>query len=366
MIRATGRSADEPVGGAADAHGAPDEEAAAVERRMDEDAGAPADDAQEPTADASASAAEVGATAVGPAGPPPVDAAVPGPEPTASIPTRPRRTRRTRGTPAAEPEAGPAAVPVADARVVLRLARLHLRMGQLQLARAQLEALAGRGELDEASLLDLAEARWRTGDLAGAGEAAGALLAHGREDGLALIIGAESVAALGRPGEARRMANRALAVTIGPLDAIFAGMPRNAIWPEDPVPSTADGDASAAASAADHSAAGSAPDHAGHPGHVSRPRHALPTGEGEGPTSAAAAEAFAGGRAALARGDTGLATLRLGVAMRLDPEFAEGVLDAVGSWDRDPALALVAGDALRLLGRESEALAAFDRARDRP
>jgi hypothetical protein len=54
----------------------------------------------------------------------------------------------------------------------------------------------------------------------------------------------------------------------------------------------------------------------------------------------------------------------LGVALRLDPGFAEGVLDAVGPWERDPALALVAGDALRLLGREAEALVAFDLARD--
>jgi hypothetical protein len=39
------------------------------------------------------------------------------------------------------------------------------------------------------------------------------------------------------------------------------------------------------------------------------------------------------------------------------------VLAAIGDQAADPALALVAGDALRLLGRESEALAAFDHAR---
>ena len=79
--------------------------------------------------------------------------------------------------------------------------------------------------------------------------------------------------------------------------------------------------------------------------------------------SAAAAEAFAGGQAALARGDATNAALRLGVAIRLEPGFAQGVLDAVGPRPAEPALALVAGDALRLLGRESEALAAFDVAR---
>ncbi len=115
----------------------------------------------------------------------------------------------------------------------LDIARLHLRMGQLQLARAELEALAGRDALDEAALVDLAEARWRTGDLAGANEAATALLARGTDGAFALLIAAEFVAAQGRPGEARRLAARALALTDGPLDAVFAGMPRSLIWPED-------------------------------------------------------------------------------------------------------------------------------------
>jgi hypothetical protein len=53
------------------------------------------------------------------------------------------------------------------------------------------------------------------------------------------------------------------------------------------------------------------------------------------------------------------------VAIRLEPGFAQGVLDALGDRTDQPALALVAGDALRLLGRESEALEAFDRARGR-
>jgi hypothetical protein len=55
------------------------------------------------------------------------------------------------------------------------------------------------------------------------------------------------------------------------------------------------------------------------------------------------------------------------VAIRLEPGFAPAVLAAIG--DRastEPVLALVAGDALRLLGREHEALAAFDVARGKP
>ena len=63
----------------------------------------------------------------------------------------------------------------------LALARLHLRLGSLGLARAELEGMAGSGVLDDEGLVDLAEARWRTGDLAGAGEAASAALAAGNE-----------------------------------------------------------------------------------------------------------------------------------------------------------------------------------------
>ena len=58
----------------------------------------------------------------------------------------------------------------------LVLARLHLRLGSLGLARAELETMAGRNGLDDEGIRDLAEARWRTGDLPGAGEAAAAYL----------------------------------------------------------------------------------------------------------------------------------------------------------------------------------------------
>ena len=115
----------------------------------------------------------------------------------------------------------------------LALARLHLRLGSLALARAELETLAGRDALDQDGLVDLAEARWRTGDLAGAGEAAAAALDD--EDGplLALVIAAEAAAARGRPTEARRLADRAMEVADGSIDALFAGMPRAAVWPPD-------------------------------------------------------------------------------------------------------------------------------------
>ena len=70
-------------------------------------------------------------------------------------------------TPAAA--AGPGGEPSVEARSAeLRLARLHLRGGSYALARSELETLAGADRLDPDAVLDLAEVRWRTGDLAGA------------------------------------------------------------------------------------------------------------------------------------------------------------------------------------------------------
>jgi tetratricopeptide (TPR) repeat protein len=114
-----------------------------------------------------------------------------------------------------------------------RLARIHLRTGSYGLARAELESIAGAGTLDGEALADLAEVRWRTGDLPGAGEAAQAYLATGREAAAPLAIAAEAAAALGRPGEARRLATRALAATGGSIDEVFLGIARSPIWPGD-------------------------------------------------------------------------------------------------------------------------------------
>jgi hypothetical protein len=55
------------------------------------------------------------------------------------------------------------------------------------------------------------------------------------------------------------------------------------------------------------------------------------------------------------------ALLRLALVLRLDPTLAPAVLDAV-SLRREPAAALIRGDAQRLLGRDLEAEAAFDAA----
>ena len=116
---------------------------------------------------------------------------------------------------------------------VVLSARLHLRLGSLALARAELEILAGEGGLDGLGQVDLAEARWRSGDLAAAGQAATAAIEVGEDGAMVLAIAAEAAAALGRPNEARRLATRALEHVGGPVDDLFAGMPLIGVWPSD-------------------------------------------------------------------------------------------------------------------------------------
>ena len=203
--------------------------------------------------------------------------------------------------------------------VALRLATLHLRMGSLPLARAELESLAGHGMLDDEALLDLAEVRWRTGDLAGAGEAANVLIEQGAiGPPRARHRGRVRRPRSGRPSEARRLATRALEADPGPLEPLFAGIPRSLIWPAD---APAEGEPPAAADLGEPMPARVVP------GVVSA-RSAPASLESPAPTGAA--EAFAGGQAALGAGDTALAALRLGVALRLEQGYARDVLAAIG------------------------------------
>ncbi len=268
----------------------------------------------------------------------------------------------------------------------LVLARLHLRLGSLSLARAELETLAGRDMLDAEGVVDLAEVRWRTGDIAGAGEAAQLVIDDDEGPVLALIVAAEAAAARGRPTEARRLAARALAAANGSIDAIFAGMPRSPAWPPDP----------AAPPPAPTTMFDSTPAKAGRGAPTGRRRArqepartaSLPPGEqgsandaGDGAglwdeDLAAEAEAQAeaqarvdaelptgdealeDGRAALEAGDVVGAAVRLALVLRIAPALAPAILDIVG--DRhDPALALVRGDAYRAVGRELEARQAY-------
>ena len=81
----------------------------------------------------------------------------------------------------------------------------------------------------------LAEARWRTGDAAGAADAAFSHIEAGGADDVALCIAAEAAAFDGRATEARELMDRLPASDAATLDALFAGMPRRAFWPAGPV-----------------------------------------------------------------------------------------------------------------------------------
>lgn len=266
---------------------------------------------------------------------------------------------------------GPAIDP--DERAAdLVLARIHLRLGSLGLARAELEGLAGRNGLDDEGIRDLAEVRWRTGDLPGAGDAAAAYLESKPDDALSLVISAELQASLGRPGEARRLAGRALTRSSEPVDRIFAGMPRSPIWPVDPgapvepagtlftdlpaqtwpaiglpadVP-PGDGEEPDAETLAAAAVADTAPEGPGlwdaHGGDLSS---ALPD----------APELLARSRAAVESGRPGQAAAGLALALRADPTLALPVLELLAG-RHEPVLALVRGDANRIVGHEAEAL----------
>ncbi len=241
-------------------------------------------------------------------------------------------------------------------------------MGLLGLARAELEALAGAGDLDDQGLVALAEARWRTGDLAGAGEAAQAHLGIGGDSLIALVIAAEATASVGRPGEARRLAAHAIERANGSLDTVFAGMPRSLIWPAD----AADVEQPAGTLFPD---AGLAP----------VPGSAFPTVAEEEPnarphppadrgfwdTDEAAAHgglpspnaALDAAETALEAGDLSTAAVHLAIVLRVGPGLAPAVLETAGrAAGPSPELDLVRGDAYRLLGHERDAQHAYTNA----
>jgi hypothetical protein len=251
----------------------------------------------------------------------------------------------------------------------LAVARLHVRLGSLSLARAELEALAGRDALDDDGIVDLAEVRWRTGDLTGAGEAAVARLETHPDDVIALVIAAEAQADLGRPSEARRLASRALAQNDGPIDSVFAGMPRSSVWPIDPgappepagelfvdLPRPPGGQLFAPAAPAsddfDDAFDGSGPPAGGEAIGPSLWEAHVDT---IAPTLPDAAELMDRSRAALDAGRPGQAAAGLALALRAEPSLAPTVLDLIAG-RQEPVLALVRGDANRIVGHEAEAL----------
>ena len=262
--------------------------------------------------------------------------------------------------------------------VALVLAHAHLRLGALALARVELETMATLGTLDEQGLVDLAEVRWRTGDINRAGEAAVAALRAGIDDPVALVIAAEAAASVGRPGEARRFAQRAMATIGGSIDAIFAGMPRSGVWPPDadePPPSAPtlfDRGPEIVPPATEPEPRDVAPATTG--ATATTPASPIALGFWDeadvadpGPTGLPdpAAELDAG-RAALVTGALDDAALHFGLALRLAPALAPAVLEAT-SGARGPSVAMVRGDAYRIAGQEDEARNAYaDAARGGP
>jgi len=274
--------------------------------------------------------------------------------------------------------------PAGDVRTQARaielvLAHMHLRLASLALARVELETLAGLGGLDTQGLVDLAEVRWRTGDLVGAGEAAAAALRADdvRPDPIALVVAAEAASAIGRPSEARRFATRAVAAAPRAIDEIFAGMPRSGVWVPDanePLPTapTLFDRAPESPSGSERPAAAAAP--APQPAAVVAPAprdDAAAVGpmtmgfwDGDGTVDEAESAApdpareFEAGRQALVAGSFDEAALRLGLALRLAPALAPAVLEATEG-ARAASLSVVRGDAYRSAGHEAEARQAY-------
>ena len=261
-----------------------------------------------------------------------------------------------------------------------RLARLHLRTGLLRLARVELEELAGDGGLDTDGILDLAEARWRTGDLRGAAEAAGAWLdagadaagvaaarddvevdpagdeADGRARALAHALIADGLTVRGRHDDAAVHVAAALealpagsAGLVGPdgsagsaataLDALFAGIsPRADAWP-----SFGPGDAGPEPAGA--AATGVAVTHV-----------FIPSLVPASPDPIAAADERLGA------GDDAAAAVLLVLALRAAPSRAGEVLeraDAALAARPGAVLLLARAEALRALGRHEAAGIAY-------
>ena len=269
-----------------------------------------------------------------------------------------------------------------DPALLIRMARIHLRTGSLFMARAELEALAAREQLDTAAHLDLAEARWRTGDLDGAGEAAAAYVADRGSEALGFVISAEALAMANREAEARQLVALALERHLSELDPLFAGMRQAAPWPagawisdgiepatvespagrEGSAPATLEGtqpapDAQATGAAAPDGSIASVTRPV--PGEVEIAATPPATALGPGPGTSGWAEAeIAAGRSFMGAGDPMMAALHFGIAIRLAPASSAAVLEALGD-RQDLPLQLVRGDALRLLGHEVDASDAY-------
>lgn len=248
--------------------------------------------------------------------------------------------------------------------------------------------MAGAGTLDGDAMADLAEVRWRSGDLEGAAEAARAHQASGGKEPLAALIIAEDMAASGRDVDANPIAGSLYERVGGAVDVLFAQEPRSDIWPP-----ADEGWMVAGAAGPGHwgllVGGSEVADPSGRTWQLSPLAPPVPAGTsalagrgavGQPGGAASTGEAVMGGRIAgdelevvdraLAAGDISAATTRLAVLLRLDPALAPIILSSAdraaaavpaGSPDL-PAIHLVRGDAYRSLGREVEAAAAYQAA----
>jgi hypothetical protein len=275
---------------------------------------------------------------------------------------------------------------------------MHLRGGLLPLARAALEQMAGAGTLDREALADLAEVRWRSGDLEGAAEAARAHHAAGGAEPVAYLIIADHLLRHGQQADGLRLAGEVAARVGGALDVLFAGESRGPGWP----PATPEwmdrgagspgrwgilvGGAEVAAPTPDTWAPIPIARHGLAP--AGGPRPGAPAGMGPfgaapivrpgAPMSTAAV--LLSGRAAgdeleaaehaIAEGHPAGAAGRLALLLRADPALAPVILSLVDRALAGPppapeaaaSLLLVRGDAFRVLGRDIEAQTAFQQA----
>jgi hypothetical protein len=268
-----------------------------------------------------------------------------------------------------------------DPSLQIRLARIHLKTGSLALARAELETLAGRHQLDTDAHVDLAEARWRTGDLLGAGEAAAAYLANGGQEAIGFVISAEAAAMSNQHAEARRLAEEAQGRQLAELDPLFAGITRRATWkskswsstsvaapvePEvaqpiefvaEPVEPEAEPEQAEVAQVEPVPAPVEPSAEVPKPAAAEAPPAEMPVARPAANAMDASTETAAG-RLYLEAGDPMMAALHFGVAIRLSPESASAILEAIGDRQELP-LQMVRGDALRVLGLEVDAGKAY-------
>ncbi|MEO5919023.1 MAG: hypothetical protein ABIQ17_05625 [Candidatus Limnocylindrales bacterium] len=246
-----------------------------------------------------------------------------------------------------------------DLDVELRLAAIHVRLGSLLLARAELESLASRDVLPADGLADLAELRWRSGDIERAGEAAAAHLAAGGNRPIARVVLAESDAAAGRTVEAGNHVQTLRDLPAAELETLFAGMPQRAPW-RMPSPGHGIEEPGAREPTDEAEPADEAP--ARGPRESTRPRSPDARATfGPEPLIPVAQDLLARAIDDLDTGDPARRSRgldRLAVTLRLDPRRAPEVVDLLQR-RREPAAHLIRGDGLRIMGRALDAEAAY-------